>query len=166
MQDQTREVSVRKVVVSKFVSLDGVMEDPSWESPFRGEEQEKFTFAVLAAADALLLGTKTYVGSTTLQEQLGWNNSTIKNENIPEEVRQDEQRRYKRLRRGQRPEDVLRGPRDRQAAGPAPWRVRHQREPLRRAAAEAREDSQASSSATSIGPAYRTHSRLEQAVEE
>jgi hypothetical protein len=62
MQDQTKEVSVRKVVVSKFVSLDGVMEDPSWESPFRGEEQEKFTFAVLAAADALLLGTKTYEG--------------------------------------------------------------------------------------------------------
>jgi dihydrofolate reductase len=62
MQDQTKEVSVRKVVVSKFVSLDGVMEDPSWESPFRGEEQEKFKFDELAAADALLLGRKTYEG--------------------------------------------------------------------------------------------------------
>ena len=74
-------------------------------------------------------------------------------------VRQDEQRRYKRLRRGQRPEEVLRATRDRQAAGPPPWRVRHHRELLRRAAAGARGDSQASSSATSIGPACRTHSR-------
>jgi dihydrofolate reductase len=62
MQDRTKEVAVRKVVVSEFVSLDGVMEDPSWESPFRGEEQEKFKFAELAAADALLLGRKTYEG--------------------------------------------------------------------------------------------------------
>jgi dihydrofolate reductase len=58
MQDQTKELSVRKVIVSEFVSLDGVMEDPSWKCPFRGEEQEKFKFAELA--DALLLGTKTY----------------------------------------------------------------------------------------------------------
>ena len=50
---------MRKVVVSEFESLDGVMGDPSWESPFRGEEQEKFKFAELAAADALLVGRKT-----------------------------------------------------------------------------------------------------------
>ena len=37
MQDRTKAVTVRK----EFVSLDGVMEDPSWEFPFRGEEQEK-----------------------------------------------------------------------------------------------------------------------------
>jgi RibD C-terminal domain len=59
MQDRTKEAAVRKVVVSEFVSLDGVMEDPSWEFQFRGEEQEKFKFAELAAADALLLGRKT-----------------------------------------------------------------------------------------------------------
>ncbi len=111
---------MRKVVVSEFVSLDGVMEDPSWESPFRGEEQEKFKFDELAAA-ALLLGRKTYEGfaaawpdmmehyegprrealgeytdmmngypkhvaSTTLQEPLGWNNSTLIKGDIPEEV--------------------------------------------------------------------------------
>ena len=62
MQDRTKEVAVRKVVVSEFVSLDAVMEDPSWESPFRGEEQEKFKFDELAAADAHLLGRKTYEG--------------------------------------------------------------------------------------------------------
>src|SRR3712207_3049223 len=121
MQDRTKEVAVRKVVVSEFVSLDGVMENPSWESPFRGEEQEKFKVDELVAADALLLGRKTYEGfaaawpdmmehfegprrealgeytdmmngypkhvaSTTLQEPLGWNNSTIIKGNIPEEV--------------------------------------------------------------------------------
>ena len=62
MQDRTKEVAVRKVVVSEFVSLDGVMEDPSWESPFRGEEQEKCKFDELAAADPLLLSRKTYEG--------------------------------------------------------------------------------------------------------
>ncbi len=112
---------MRKVVVSESVSLDGVMEDPSWESPFRGEEQEKFKFDELAAADALLLGRKTYEGfaaawpdmmehyegprrealgeytdmmngypkhvaSTTLQEPLEWNNSTIIKSNVAEEV--------------------------------------------------------------------------------
>jgi hypothetical protein len=53
-------------------------------------------------------------------------------------VRRDEQRRYKRLRRGQRPEDVLRAPWGRPSARAAPWRVRHHRELLRRAAAGAR----------------------------
>ena len=53
-------------------------------------------------------------------------------------VRRDEQRRYKRLRRGQRPEDVLRPPWGRPSARAAPWRVRHHRELLRRAAARAR----------------------------
>jgi dihydrofolate reductase len=121
MQDRTKEVAMRKVVVSEFVSLDGVMEDPSCESPFRGEEQEKFKFAELAAADALLLGRKTYEGfaaawpvmmehyegprrkalgeytdmmngypkhvvSTTLQEPLGWNNSTLIKGDVAEEV--------------------------------------------------------------------------------
>jgi dihydrofolate reductase len=121
MQDRTKEVAVRKVVVSEFVSLDGVMEDPSWESPFRGEEQEKCKFDELAAADALLLGRKTYEGfaaawpdmmehyegprrkalgeytdmmngypkhvvSTTLQEPLRWNNSTVIKGDIAEGV--------------------------------------------------------------------------------
>jgi hypothetical protein len=62
MQDRTKEAAVRKLVVSEFVSLDGVMEGPSWESPFRGEEQEKFKVDELVAADALLLGRTTYAG--------------------------------------------------------------------------------------------------------
>jgi dihydrofolate reductase len=130
MQDRTKEVAMRKVVVSEFVSLDRVMEDPSWESPFRGEEQEKFKFAELALADALLLGRKTYerfaaawpvmmehyedprrkalgeytdmmngypkhVVSTTLQESLGWNNSTLMKGDVGEEVEELKQQEGK-----------------------------------------------------------------------
>ena len=53
---------MRKVVASEFVSLDGVMEDPSWTFQFSGEEQERFKFDELAASDALLLGRVTYEG--------------------------------------------------------------------------------------------------------
>jgi dihydrofolate reductase len=50
------------VAVSEFVSLDGVIEDPSWTFQFLIEEQEKFKFDELAASDALLLGRVTYEG--------------------------------------------------------------------------------------------------------
>ena len=53
---------MRKVVVSEFVSLDGVMEDPGWTFRFSSEEQEQYKFAELAAGDALLLGRVTYEG--------------------------------------------------------------------------------------------------------
>ena len=33
---------MRKVIASEFVSLDGVMEDPSWTFQFSSEEQENF----------------------------------------------------------------------------------------------------------------------------
>ena len=53
---------MRKLVVSEFVTLDGVFEDPAWTFPFRSEEGEAFKFAELQAADALLLGRVTYQG--------------------------------------------------------------------------------------------------------
>jgi dihydrofolate reductase len=62
---------MRKVIVSEFVTLDGVMEDPGgaegfehggWSIRLGSEEQERFKFDELAAADALLLGRKTYEG--------------------------------------------------------------------------------------------------------
>ena len=53
---------MRKVIASEFVSLDGVMEDPSWTFQFSSEEQERFKFDELAASDTLLLGRVTYEG--------------------------------------------------------------------------------------------------------
>ena len=55
-----QEMSVRKVVASEFVSLDDVMEDPSWTSRFISDAREKFKFDELSASDALLLGRVTY----------------------------------------------------------------------------------------------------------
>ena len=112
---------MRKVVVTEFVSLDGVVEDPGWTFQFASEEQENFKFDELSAADALLLGRVTYEGfaaawpnmmeqyegprraelqeytdmmngypkyvvSTTLEEPLEWNNSTLIQGNVAEEV--------------------------------------------------------------------------------
>ena len=61
---------MRKLVVSMYVSLDGVIEDPvgmegsglgDWTGPFtRGPEGDKFKFDELFAADAVLLGRVTY----------------------------------------------------------------------------------------------------------
>ncbi len=60
-----------KIVVSEFVSLDGVMEDPGgaegfkyggWTFPFGSPEQEQFKAEELIKADALLLGRRTYEG--------------------------------------------------------------------------------------------------------
>jgi dihydrofolate reductase len=54
---------VRRVIVSEFVSLDGVMEAPErWTLQFGSEEQQRYKFDELAAADALLLGRTTYEG--------------------------------------------------------------------------------------------------------
>jgi hypothetical protein len=75
---------VRKVVVSEFVSLDGVIEDPGgsgesdrggWSFRFdRGPEGDEFKFDELAAADALLLGRVTYdyAGHGVLTPALDW----------------------------------------------------------------------------------------------
>ncbi len=103
---------MRKIIVSEFVSVDGVMEDPGWTFQFESEEKDQFKFDELAASDALLLGRVTYEGfaaawpqmeeqtgdygawmnsypkyvvSTTL-EQAEWNNSTIIEDNIVEEI--------------------------------------------------------------------------------
>ena len=104
---------MRKLVVSEFITLDGVVEDPSWTFQFSSEEQDKFKFDELAAADALLLGRVTYEGfaaawpqmeeqtgeygawmngypkhvaSTTLQEPLECNNSRLIEGDVAEKV--------------------------------------------------------------------------------
>jgi dihydrofolate reductase len=110
-----------KLIVSEFVTLDGVMEDPGgsegfdrggWAFKFeRGPEGDKFKVDEALAADALLLGRKTYEGfaeawpsrtdeagfadkmntmpkfvvSTTLDEP-EWNNSTVIKGDVAAEV--------------------------------------------------------------------------------
>jgi dihydrofolate reductase len=61
-----------RIVVTEFVSLDGVMEDPGGSENFkhsgwsfeisRGEEGDKFKLDETMASDALLLGRRTYEG--------------------------------------------------------------------------------------------------------
>src|SRR3954454_6700311 len=62
---------MRKVIVSEFVTLDGVMEDPGgaegfkhggWTFQFGSTEQQQFKVEELFKADALLLGRVTYQG--------------------------------------------------------------------------------------------------------
>src|SRR5215207_145916 len=94
---------MRRIVVSEFVSLDGVVEDPGWTFRFGSEKQERFKLDELAESDALLLRRVTYeefaeawprmddearvgdisndypkhVVSTTLKEPLECNNTTV-----------------------------------------------------------------------------------------
>jgi dihydrofolate reductase len=67
----SQENIMRKVIVSEFLSLDGVMEDPGgaeefthggWTQPYWSDEIGKFKFDELFASDALLLGRVTYQG--------------------------------------------------------------------------------------------------------
>lgn len=62
---------MRKLIVSEFVSLDGVMEAPGgeeghphsgWVFDFMSPEQERFKLDEVLAAEALLLGRVTYEG--------------------------------------------------------------------------------------------------------
>ena len=54
---------MRKVVVTEFMTLDGVMEDPhKWSFDFWNDEIANYKQAELDATDALLLGRVTYEG--------------------------------------------------------------------------------------------------------
>ena len=101
---------MRKVVVTEFMALDGVMEDPGWTFKYWNDEIAKFKGEESSASDALLLGRVTYEGfaaawpeskdegadyfnsvrkyvvSKTLEEPLEWNNSTLIKDNIVEEI--------------------------------------------------------------------------------
>jgi dihydrofolate reductase len=67
-----RRIEVGRVVVSQFVTMDGVIEDPGgsegfdrggWAFQFdRGDDGDKFKLDEVMAADALLLGRVTYEG--------------------------------------------------------------------------------------------------------
>src|SRR5436309_10689330 len=62
---------MRKVIVSEFMTLDGVMEDPGgaegfkhggWSFHFGSADQQQFKVEELFKVDALLLGRRTYQG--------------------------------------------------------------------------------------------------------
>ena len=101
---------MRKLVVTEFISLDGVMEEPGWTFKYWNDEIAKFKGEESSASDALLLGRVTYQGfaaawpeskdeganyfnsvrkyvvSKTLEEPLEWNNSALIKNNIVEEI--------------------------------------------------------------------------------
>jgi dihydrofolate reductase len=107
--ERQQENIMRKVVVTEFVSLDGVMEEPRWTFKYWNDEIAKFKGEESSASDALLLGRVTYQGfavawpgskaegadyfnsvrkyvvSTTL-DKVEWNNSTLIKDNIVEEI--------------------------------------------------------------------------------
>jgi dihydrofolate reductase len=103
---------MRKVIVSEFISLDGVMEVSDWAFQFESKEKDKFKYDELQASDALLLGRVTYDGfaaawpnmieetgdygqwmneypkhvvSTTL-DRVEWNNSSLIKGDLAEEI--------------------------------------------------------------------------------
>jgi len=109
---------MRKLIVSEFMSLDGVMEQPSWTFEFGSPQQEQYKYEELFASDALLLGRITYEGfaqawpaitddvgfadrmnslpkyvvSTTLKTGT-WNNTTIISSNVVDEIQKLKQAR-------------------------------------------------------------------------
>src|SRR5882757_5563471 len=71
IDERKKENTMRKVIVSEYVTLDGVMEDPGgaegfkhggWSFGFGSAEQQQYKFEELFACDALLLGRRTYQG--------------------------------------------------------------------------------------------------------
>jgi dihydrofolate reductase len=105
---------MRKVVASELVSVDGVMESPEkWAFSYSNDAMDEANASGMAAADAMLLGRVTYqefaiywpyqnradqpftdylnntpkfVVSTTLEEPLEWQNSTLIKGNVTEEI--------------------------------------------------------------------------------
>jgi dihydrofolate reductase len=110
----SEEVPMRKVVAAELVSLDGVMEKPEeWSFSYSNDEMAEANAAGMAASDAMLLGrvtygefasywpyqnraeqpfteymdnTPKYVVSTSLEEPLEWQNSTLIKGNVAEEI--------------------------------------------------------------------------------
>ncbi|MBC7869525.1 MAG: dihydrofolate reductase family protein [Chitinophagaceae bacterium] len=52
--------SLMKLVVTEYISLDGVVENPLWIGPYFDDDFLKFKFDELFAGDALLMGRHTY----------------------------------------------------------------------------------------------------------
>jgi dihydrofolate reductase len=109
---------MRNLVVTEFLSLDGVMENPSWTFKYWNDEIAQFKGEETTASDALLLGRVTYQGfaaawpqrkddgadyfngvrkyvvSTTL-DKVEWNNSVLIKGDLVEAVMQLKQQEGK-----------------------------------------------------------------------
>jgi dihydrofolate reductase len=61
-----------RIVVTEFVSLDGVMEEPRWTFDFdRAKEGDQFKYEELFDAESLLLGRTTYQGFAAAWPSMG-----------------------------------------------------------------------------------------------
>ena len=101
---------MRKLIVSEFMSLDGIVEDPQWTFPYWNDDTAAFKAEESLTSDALLLGrvqyeqfaavwpgrtdddgaaffnsVRKYVISKTLKSA-DWNNSVILSGNLADEV--------------------------------------------------------------------------------
>jgi dihydrofolate reductase len=62
LAQQNGGIQMRKVIIENYISLDGVMETPTWTMPYMNGEIAQDNFNDAMAADALLLGRVTYEG--------------------------------------------------------------------------------------------------------
>lgn len=102
---------MRKLIVTEFLSIDGVMENPMWTLPYWNDEIAAFKGEETSANEPLLLGrvtyqgfaaawpqrkdeasggvyfngTRKYVVSTTL-DKVDWNNSVLIKDNIVQAI--------------------------------------------------------------------------------
>ena len=100
---------MRKLFVTEFMALDGVVENPAWTFKYWNDETAQFKGEETESSDALLLGRVTYEGfaaawperegdgaeffngvrkyvvSTTL-DKAEWNNSVLIKDNVVEEI--------------------------------------------------------------------------------
>ena len=104
---------MRRVVVTEYVTLDGIFDEPGeWSFPFWNEESSQFKYEELFSSDVQLLGRRTYEGfanawptmsdeagfadrmntmpkyvvSSTLQDPT-WTNTTIIPGHVPDAVK-------------------------------------------------------------------------------
>ena len=100
---------MRKLVVTEFMSLDGVIESPAWTMPYWNDEIRDFKQAETDATGAMLLGRVTYEGFaaawpdspdegavfmnsvrkyvvTDTLEEATWNNTVIISGNVVEQI--------------------------------------------------------------------------------
>jgi dihydrofolate reductase len=54
------ETVMRKIIVSQFISLDGVIESPTWTFAFSSADREQYKLDEVMSAGALLTGRVTY----------------------------------------------------------------------------------------------------------